>query len=235
MPSQGGTVVFGHYRGMLLQFELDHMRQYLDLVQQALSREQADFEAHVNDLIKDMPPEEQDEVSEMHADDYQVLARVLPTHLYASFIVTWYSFMETELFVICDRLYKERGLPQRHRDLPWRDLGTRRAGRYLKEVAKVQLVDEHWRELSFVNKTRNQIVHNGRVFDETPTSALLRYLEAHQLVTDYVDRGDRQRLSPNLEYCRHLIGFGRDLFTNLFYDAGWTADRARFTMKKRTP
>lgn len=224
--------MFGYFHGMMLQFEFEHLDQYLDLVQEALTKSQADFEANVQELIRDLPPEDQDQVAEGYSDDFWILNTVLPGHLYVSFMVTWYSLVETELVDVCKRLHREKKLSQGPDDLPNRHKGQYRARLYLKQVAKIPLVEALWQELGHVNQIRNLLVHNGPVLKYTPKEPLLTYLEKHQLVGDLV-RGDRQQLTPNLSYCKHLVQFGRDFFTNLLHDAGWTANRTTFARATR--
>jgi hypothetical protein len=146
--------------------------------------------------------------------------------LYKNFIVSLYSFIESQLFELCDLLKTENKLSLRHKDLS--DRGVYQAKKYLLKVAKVDLQEKLWEELDMINTIRNTIVHNDGGISDADKRKTMKYLSKYELVNSKDDNG----LNLSVGFCFHLINFTRTFFTNLYYDSGLTGSSHEFISKK---
>lgn len=223
-------------RAWLTNYELEQMSRYLGLIQASLGEHVNDIEAaYHEDMAGEMTDDEYYVLQDHYTDEFLEAGRDFPQHLLSSFVVAWYSFVEQQLIDICENLNLRIAIrPRENRNL---GKGIRRARRFLLEASGYEIHPLHWQELVEVARLRNLIVHTGtriagsylRADEETvalqsdvgstfyfPISqALFRYLQKHDLVDHsgmFVD------IIPSFDYCRYLVGFGKELFTKLHTD-----------------
>jgi hypothetical protein len=149
---------------------------------------------------------------------------------YSSFIILWYSFVETELIRFCRKL----GMPPNYT----KGNGIDRAKNFLREERGYQIDNTHWSKLRNIQDIRNLIVHSGTTLDlfrSRPNgqfieysregeevryikmkSHILTYLRDNNMITEtspfYIE------IDPKPQYCEELIGLARDLLQKICDD-----------------
>lgn len=229
---------FNHNSWLITQ-ELRQMDRYLDLLSNAVSDNKKQFDATVEEFSKKTTTQsEQDEFSNFVESAYEEIETDFPRLLFSSFVVSWYSFMESRLIDFCKHsklkisfsIHDIENLPKSV---------IRRAYRFLFLSANYKINNTHWNELIHIGEVRNKIVHNnGKLpssIEETKESVtsemtrhligpkrriylnlkkeLYQHLTEHELIDFY---HDGFRITPNLNYCKHLVSFGLEFFDNLY-------------------
>jgi hypothetical protein len=223
----------GHW---IVTYELKQMGRYLDLLYIAIQDNQKHFYESIEQIARDMTTEEKEEFYQFHEDDFIEASRDFPRLLFSSFVVSWYSFTESHLINFCKGRNLEIALSIQ--DNEHYGKGIRRAYTFLDRAANYKIDNIHWQELKHIGKTRNRLVHeNGRLTyshvnnspkNNVPVKALdqetvylhvdsdlHRYLQAHNLIEF---TGLFYYITPNFDYCKHLVDFGMEFFVKLYKD-----------------
>jgi hypothetical protein len=214
-------------RQMLIDYELDQMSRYLDLVQESLQRNYDQLEARYTEIGGAW--------NDDYEDSFVEATQEFPQLLLLSFIVIWYSFAEQKLLELCEELKLRISFGAKENENF--DKGIRRARKFLLRGRNYEIDVDHWRELIEINRLRNYIVHDGKritnshvkpdrqfvpyeidggtvvflIIDE----ALFSYLQKHGIATT---GGPFVEILPSVEYCQSLVEFGRKLFQKLNAD-----------------
>ena len=212
--------------GAIIEITLMHMKEYLDIVSSSIENKQKEFDEFIEKEVRKIDPDDRDPFYEHYSDDYWRLNEVFPVFLYKSFIVSWYSFVENELFMFCNILERENDLILSHKDLS--DRGITQARKYLVKVAAIDLVQVHWNELINIGKIRNVIVHRDGDFTDAEIKDLKQYFDEHNLI----ENSRTNKFLPHLQYCRHLIELADNFFKNLYFDGGKTTSRSTYEKKR---
>lgn len=223
-------------RYFLVQHELELMSRYLDVVQVALDEHWDDLEErYKEDLARTVTDDDAAFLDDKYTDEFMETGRAFPQLLLLSFIVTWFSFVEKELIALCERLRLSISLTPT--DNVHLGRGVWRARRFLIQCEGYEIDHGHWQELVSIGKVRNTIVHRGarlKWTDKPPTGSSVAYDLDYGLrvfipladdVYNYLEQrnmiepsGPWFKIVPSLEYCKHLIEFGRELFRKLYAD-----------------
>ncbi|MCP4614783.1 MAG: hypothetical protein GY845_39385 [Planctomycetes bacterium] len=219
-----------------INYELEQMSRYLDLIQSSLGQRFDEIEkAYHKDMAREMSENEYSRVDDHYTDEFFEVGRDFPQRLLASFIVTWYSFVEQKLLDLCEELELMISIgPKDNTNL---GKGIRRARRFLLEAKQYEIHPPHWQELTEIGKLRNFIVHRGTKMigsyfpsdDNMITfqsdmgntiyfliaQDLYQYMHKHQLVNH---SGIFLDIIPPFEYCTYLVEFGKKLFSKLYKD-----------------
>ncbi len=219
-----------------VNYELEQMAKYLDLVVVALQDNQKNLMESFEAETKDMTEAEKSDFDQFHEDDYIEAGSDFPRLLFSSFVVTWYSFTENHLIDLCAK----RGLRimLSIRDSEHYGEGVRRACKFLNDAANYRIDSDHWQELLYIGRVRNKIVHEGgrltysyinsesksvqiKLSDDEfaflhVDSDLYRYLQKHNLI----EFTGLYYVTPSYDYCKHLVSFGKELFTKIYEDLG---------------
>lgn len=223
----------------LMDYELEQMSKYLDLIQVFLSQRLDEIEvAYREDTAREMTDDEYRHLEAHYADEFLETRRDFPQRLLSSFLVAWYSFVERKLLDICEKLNLTISIGPK--DSKHFDKGVRRARRFLREASQYEIHPPHWQELVETGWLRNFIVHKGtRVTGsdiESDEDAVA--LKNHHGSTVYfpIDRKDRDLfeylqenkllhqsgmfldIALSFDYCNHLVEFGKELLTKLNTD-----------------
>lgn len=212
---------------MLIDYELDQMSRYLDVVQESLQQ-------NYNQL-KTRYAEIDDCESADFEDEFIEATQEFPQLLLLSFIVIWYSFVEQRLLELCEELKLRISVGAK--DNEKLDTGIRRARKFLLKGRNYEIDAGHWREFIEINSLRNYIVHEGKrirhsyLQPERPfvpydinggtvvflivDKALFSYLQQHGLTTN---DGTFVEILPSVEYCVSLVELGRKVFRKLYAD-----------------
>lgn len=220
---------------MLINFELDQMSNYLNLVGAAIEQRLEDVEAYYQkESERNMSGIEVSLFLDQWTDDYLEVGRGFPQLLLTSFIIAWYAFAEQELLKLCENL--ELQITVKPQDNINFGTGIWRARKFLLETIDYKINERHWHELARIGKLRNVLVHEGRSISWShvnPTKKfvaaniddknvyikinkdLYQYLTNHEIIehTNY-----KSEISPSFTYCEHLISFGKNLFSTLYSD-----------------
>ena len=226
--------MFLNLGNLLISYELEQMDRYLDLLHDAISENEKQFEASIEKIASNLSEDEKAEFYEFHEDDFIELSADFPRLLFSSFIVSWYSFVENSLISFCKNQNLKISISIQ--DNENYEAGIRRAYNFLNRAAGYQIDNIHWQELTRIGKTRNKIVHkNGKLsfshfqmpnngtpykVDDEVTLYLLidkdlsHYLQTHNLI----EFTGIFQITPTLEYCKHLVRFGLEFFEKLHND-----------------
>lgn len=218
----------------LITYELEQMGRYLDLLHTAIIENQKQFDASIEEIVKDMSAEERSGFYSLNEDEFIEVGADFPRLLFSSFVVSWYSFVENHLIDFCR--FRNLKISVSIQDNVNYGEGIRRAYNFLNRAANYQIDNIHWQELIRVGKTRNRLVHNGgrlpyshinmpnngvpvRVHDEVTLylqieEDLYHYLQTHHLL----EYSGSFQLTPTYEYCEHLVKFGLEFFGKLYKD-----------------
>jgi len=222
----------------LISEELEQMGKYLDLLHTAISDNQNQLDASIKKFTETLSTEDKKIFYESYEneffDEFFELNADFPRLLFSSFVVSWYSFVETNLVGFCRS--RKLKISISIQDNENYGEGIRRAYNFLNQAAYYQIDNMHWQELTRIGKTRNKIVHNNGILpfsllstannlipvkvneDETIyvqiETDLYQYLQKHNLL-EY--RGLYQ-ITPTFKYCKHLVDFGLEFFGKLHKD-----------------
>lgn len=200
-------------RYWLLTTELEQMSKFLDFAGGALEQTAQEFEREVVQMAERIPEDQRESFLEYHADEYAMLRDDFPRTLFTSFLVSWYSFVEEKLKRLCDELVPLSELDEEQRRKLGR--GIVRSRKILSKAKRYKIRQEHWEELKRIQKIRNKAVHVGGKLGSLESEAdIAKYLERHSLIAY---RGV-VILDPSLAYCKHLVNFGKDLFSTIYND-----------------
>jgi hypothetical protein len=220
----------------LLEYELDQMSRYLDLMQNSLQQRYKELEAsYEEDMAREMDEDEETILEDQYLDDFIEATEEMPRLLLSSFTIAWYSFVEQKLLDFCEKL--RLSIVVTPKDSRTLDKGIRRARKFLLEGRNYEIDKSHWQELSDIGRLRNQIVHEGNRLPATyiepegksfkfidtegetyyilADEDLFQYLKKHNMINQM---GVLSRISPSFEYCEYLIDFGKRLFLKLYTD-----------------
>ena len=216
-------------------FELQQMRDLLEVLSTSL----LDFEHKLENTytiedLENMDDNAQDEY-EHYIDIFQSVMGDFPRRLYCSFLVSWYSFVEEALSQLCVDLNIE--IPIRYQDQERFGSGIQRAKKFLTETGQVEIINDHWQELNYIRKIRNQIVHEGGKFQQSIEKPLdnaqvvpftneetTYYIRIEKSLYDYLERHSLDHfyltllINPPLEYCYYLVDFGEKFFSKVLDD-----------------
>ena len=95
---------------VLIEIHLKNMSEYLDIVQSALEQKQYEFDTFIKSKAEILNNEDKGILHDKYGDDYWRLYDIFPEYLYNTFIISWYSFIETKLYDLCKFLEMERKL-----------------------------------------------------------------------------------------------------------------------------
>jgi len=225
-------------RQMVIDYELDQMSRYLDLVQESLQRNHDHLEARFVEMTGEVTNSASECVgssSDDYEDEFFEATQDFPQLLRLSFIVIWYAFVEKNLLDLCEELNLTVSVGAKENDNL--DKGIRRARKFLVRAKNYEIDADHWQELIEINRLRNHIVHDGKrlrysylkpdgqfvryeniggtVVFLMVNEALYSYLQKHGIATT---SGPFIEIVPSIEYCKSLVEFGRKLFRKLYVD-----------------
>jgi hypothetical protein len=227
-----------NYNSWLITQELKQMDRYLDLLATAVSDNKKQFDITVEEFAKKTTTEsEREEFSDFVESVYEEIEEDFPRLLFSSFVVSWYSFTEIRLMDFC-RHHKLK-ISISIQDNENFDKGIRRAYKFLSQAANYRIDNTHWQELTRVGRIRNIIVHdNGRLsssrVDDTGNSPISKktiggrlYLNMEKDLYQYFQKHNLLEfrgwfcVTPNFDYCKHLVTFGLEFFETLYktYDS----------------
>jgi hypothetical protein len=218
----------------LISYELKQMERYVDLLHVAISDNQKQFDASIEEITSAMSKEEKDQFYVINEDDFIEVESDFPRLLFSSFVVSWYSFVENHLLDFCR--FRNFKITVSIQDNEHYGEGIRRAYNFLERAAGYKIDNEHWQELTRIGKTRNRIVHNNGRIPSSPLDMVNNgtpvkveggqtyYLQVDRDLYDYFQRhhlveySGLFQITPNLDYCKHLVKFGLELFEKLQKD-----------------
>lgn len=214
--------MFIDFNGAMIEIGLQHMEEYLEVVAISIEDKQNEFDSYIELEAEKLDKDDKDAFYEWHSDEYWRLNDVFPNFLYKSFIISWYSFIENELFNFCNILKKQNNVDLSHKDLA--DNGIKQAKRYLQKVIVMNLRESDWEEFAKIGKIRNTLVHRNGDFKTEEIKNMKSYLEKHKLL----ENNGFEKFVPNEEFCKYLIVLAKNFFANLYFDAGRTTSRTSF-------
>ncbi len=226
---------FGN-RLWLIEYDLDRMGSYISHIHKLLSTELEQFERETEEFAASLSEADRDDFYEYKSEEYQGLKTDMPRQMYASFVVSLYSFVEDELLRVCDLTKATINVGVRDQ----KDLGKgiNRARMFLKEGKGYEIDQRHWQELTDLNKLRNRLAHGSadlKRFIEKPKldnaqyvtlnvddeehyvqiqNSLYNYLRRHNML----GYNGTYYISPSIEYCKQLVDFGKQLFRKIYAD-----------------
>lgn len=191
----------------MLEDYLDQFKIYFDGFRDKLRKESDD-----NPLKHDnVQMEEVLDVKSMEV--YENYFMVIPKLHYSSFLVTWYSLLESELKTICGLCKEALNLEEYKKNKGRSEIKS--IERYLIG-ANLYLDMEKWHEVDTIRKVRNKVVHLGPDYDkklnEYSALVLKKYIDEHNLMPE----GKYKSLFIHYYYCQYLLNFTSSFFFGLY-------------------
>ena len=134
-----------------LEYEISQIQKYLKFNSSAMENYRGTFEQWLSDKSKDMPKNQKEAFLSYYADELTNMHFTLPTIFYSSFIVTWFSFVESNLLEICKRLDLKVTFNAKEK-INIRD-GLDRAQVFLKKGADYDFEKSTWDEIDLDRKS----------------------------------------------------------------------------------
>lgn len=228
-------MTYNHNR-WLISKELSQMEHYLELLITAVDDNKKQFSLSIQELsendLSDILPMSMISMDDFIEEIKNDVRDDFPRRLYSSFVVSWYSFMETRLLNFCS--HHKLKVSVSVQDQKPLGAGIRRARNFLKRAANYEINNIHWTELVQVGKIRNLIVHsNGKLpYSRVKPKSKKPFFGKNIGGNIYLDTDENQALyletrkileyrglfyvTPNLDYSKHLIRFGTEFFENLY-------------------
>lgn len=220
----------------LLEYELDQMSRYLELVQVALQNYGEGIEDSYARVMKQEMTE--DEIAFLEADYGDLFVEAghnLPQLLLSSFIISWYSLVEQKLLDLCEQLNLKTSIGPKENE--YFRKGIRGARKFLYRTKGYEIDLHQWEELINISKLRNQIVHAGNhvrcsynKLEGNYVSCAYQggevYIALEKPVFDYLQKQNILEIGgppyveimPSHAYCQYLVKFGKDFFYKLNKD-----------------
>jgi hypothetical protein len=217
-------------------YQLGKMEAYVDLIQFAVFNETPAYKKLIAETWTN------DEKAELYDEDIEAYDELWITKrdeefreiLYTGFLINWYSFIEDGIFLLRNKLSVQNDLGLRSRYVGSYEI-TKDHWDELKFTQKLRNRVVHYRgRLHFVTSNTPQRssllkrkgfiktrltefdnttiwINKGRYVDAS-TCAYMNKYGLIQLVSGGL------RIVPNVEYSRHLIGFGKSVFLQIHND-----------------
>ena len=218
--------------------EIERMAAYLKTLEMVVAQEDKRInEMYVRDIEGAQTEEERMMVEDHYGDLWWDSVAGFQQYWLASFIVSWYAFVEQRLIDVCAHL--KLTIVLKPTDNPKLGTGIRLARQFLKNGAGYEIPGNYWNELVAIGRLRNIIVHRGLKIkgsylppeEDSPKGIqiqvqgntfyypieenLHRYLVKHGL---FQQVGVIAEIAPTFEYCEHLISFAKGMFSQIFTD-----------------
>ena len=215
----------------LLTERFNQMERYLSLIQNALSDEQENFKAYLQDLEE----RNKEDIIDGLYDQLIEVRDEFPRITFSNFMVSWYAVIEHELLQLC--IGEDLSITVKIYETERVGSGIQRAYKFLRDGAGYEIPNILWQELNKIRIVRNKIVHNdGRVNTypeflpvdkKTITKEIERFgtklvtkIETDENLYNYLEQHNMidfhealLYIKPSFEYCSHLINLGRELFS----------------------
>ncbi len=225
-------------RTFWVDVELETLSTYLAHMSSYVATRQAELQNTLEEMTKDLDPEDRHDAYEFYSDEIDQLEREFPRLLFSGYVTSCYSFIETQLLRLCHE--HKLSLVVTAEDREPQETGIYRARKFLKDAAGYQIPARLWQELLQINFIRNRLVHErGRLptFGARPEDDDRNY-EAITVVEDYpyyvrIDRNNFTYLQqfdliryegptfvvqPTPAFCQHITGFAKALFHAIYDD-----------------
>lgn len=138
----------------------------------------------------------------------------LPQLHYSSFLVTWYSFIESELKELCEFCKEEYKLSKTTTSLK----GLYHFKKYINNEVGISVDQDKWEELDCIRRLRNKIAHLGPEFDrklaEYQEKNLKKYIDTHELLRE----GKYKSIHIHYNFCIYLLEFASKFFNGIYND-----------------
>jgi hypothetical protein len=130
---------------------------------------------------------------------------------YSSFVMMWYSMIESYMWDLCICLDLKKETERNEGIVKTKDL--------LLRQKKYEIDPHDWTELNGIRLLRNKLIHSGPNLSipkkkSTKDTELLKYLTNHNLYNNC----DKSTIELNSDYCKHLIQFGEKSMKKLYQD-----------------
>jgi hypothetical protein len=216
--------------------ELNLMDRYLEYLASYFQTQREDLVGWIERMAEGLDEEERHYLYEDFQDDLAPLEKSFPHLFYSSFVMSWYSFIETSLLRICMDYDLRIEITAQDRGLS--ESGIYRAKKFLRDAAGYAIDETHWRELQAIHFVRNKLVHEqGMVstYSDRPDDDSRHHYEAVEGFPFYVEvdnhrlqylqrfsllvyKGPTFILVPSLNFCQHLVDFAREMLHKIYGD-----------------
>lgn len=225
---------------MVLNYELGLLSKYLNSISEYIDTLPDNVELtykQLFDKIKSTKNEANEEAIEHYAgsmnDELIEACRDIPKLFYSSFLISCYSFIEQQMFKICETsdLKMSVGI----NECKSFGKGVERVKLFLRKSISYEFPNNEWNELLKFNKLRNYLVHSGNTINpainveinspnvvttkfgemEIPLDIdpdLYNYVKTHKMIDSY---GYHELIVPNKEYCEKIIALAKSLLNPL--------------------
>lgn len=183
-------------------YHLFVLEEYLEISEDSLVEAQANLEEWIVDKKRGLSPEELREFFEFENEDRWRYEAKFPRLLRNSFLVSCWSLLEREIYLVCKSLRKDKQIPIKADDLRYDFL--ERSKLYF-QIAGLSLSynDGTWQELNRYYKIRNCIVHNHGLVDKyAEEQDFMRYAEQKGIISkDTIEK----EIALTKEFCKEVI------------------------------
>src|SRR3990172_10094040 len=168
----------------LINEELEQMERYLAITNSAIDDNKKRLEEWAKTQTKDLDEDQQNEFFSFYEDEFIEVDRDIPRLLFCSFLVTWYSFMESQLTEVCRKLKLK--IPIGIDDNEYHGEGIKRSYTFLQKGANYRIEDNMWQELTRISRVRNYIVHKNGMIDFSYQDAEGKHIKVEIAENAYV-------------------------------------------------
>jgi hypothetical protein len=218
---------------VIFTYELDLMKEYLDLLRNSIDKHIESRKQLYIDLYKKAENDKiSTELSKSEIDDFICITDEINQLFLTSFLVSWYSFIERTLIYICE--HKDIKIQIGIFDNEKLDSGIKRVRKFLLLAKGYEINTDHWNTLIIISKIRNHIVHIGSNYNvkekrvDPPFTKfsikgidyyceiepeIFRYLEEKKII--YYD-GITVRIALTLDYCYSLLDLGKEIINKIY-------------------
>lgn len=196
-----------------IHINLDTLSEYVVLVEELLGNKFKSLTSWIEKEASKEVGEQQEDLYEFYADDYNQLSNMFPSILRSSLFITLYSFLENQLIFLCERLHRQHGYPIKLADL--RGEGIVRAQSYLKKVVNIDFPDQtsSWDDIVSYNRIRSFIIHNGGQLDKSNKA---KKAESFINTRPSITLDDLRYIQFSKDFCLEVNGTLRNFFLDLF-------------------
>ena len=191
---------FQEFERMIVEYEMDFFRTYLNEMEQTLREKNTDLEQKWKASERERDPSEYQDYLIDRNDKLQRHFGIF----YSSFIIAIFNFLEHELDGVCRTFSIKDKSKITLKDI--RGRGIRRAKIFIEKICNLDLPSENlWQELEGMNEVRNCLVHsNGEINEENKN--LLSYVKKSEKIKIEENRTKKiKTIKITKEYCFFVI------------------------------
>ena len=152
----------------IIEQKFHNLKEFHDFIKSSVKEEKRDLSQFVDDQLKSLSKEQQEDFLEHHSEDFRRIDQVLKYSL-DSFLIILCSLLEGEMLDLCHSVRRDKQkLTKQPILLEYDDIRERKPldkfKTYMEKVLQIDLnlgKSSHWEEILLLKTIRNAIVHEN--------------------------------------------------------------------------